>query len=78
MNFESTVTVQAPLVTGNHFSKHQKFSRGFCDTFKPAPDTMVQSLNSLNTVDSLLTDTSVKRTPRVGPCLCLFPLFDSL
>ena len=30
------------------------------------------------TVDSLLTDTSVKRTPRVGPCLCLFPLFDSL
>ena len=24
------------------------------------------------------TDTSVKRTPRVGPCLCLFPSFDSL
>ena len=24
------------------------------------------------------TDTSVKRTPRVGPCLSLFPLFDSL
>ena len=24
------------------------------------------------------TDTSVKRTPRVGPCPCLFPLFDSL
>ena len=24
------------------------------------------------------TDTSVKRTPRVGPCLCLFPLFVSL
>ena len=24
------------------------------------------------------TDTSVKRTPRVGPCLCLFHLFDSL
>ena len=23
-------------------------------------------------------DTSVKRTPRVGPCLCLFLLFDSL
>ena len=23
------------------------------------------------------TDTSVKRTPRVGPCLSLFPLFDS-
>ena len=23
------------------------------------------------------TDTSVKGTPRVGPCLCLFPLFDS-
>ena len=31
-----------------------------------------------NTVDSLLTDTPVKRTLRVGPCLCLFPLFDSL
>ena len=30
------------------------------------------------TVDSLLTDTSVKRTPRVGPCLSLLPLFDSL
>ena len=25
-----------------------------------------------------MTDTSVKRTPRVGPCLCLFPSFDSL
>ena len=25
---------------------------------------------SFYTVDSLLTDTSVKRTPRVGPCLC--------
>ena len=24
------------------------------------------------------TDTSVKRTPRVGPCLSLLPLFDSL
>ena len=24
------------------------------------------------------TDTSVKRTPGDGPCLCLFPLFDSL
>ena len=24
------------------------------------------------------TDASVKRTPRVGPCLSLFPLFDSL
>ena len=23
-------------------------------------------------------NTSVKRTARVGPCLCLFPLFDSL
>ena len=31
-----------------------------------------------NTVDTLLTDTSVKRTPRVGPCLSLVPLFDSL
>ena len=24
------------------------------------------------------TNTSVKRTPRVGPCLSLLPLFDSL
>ena len=24
------------------------------------------------------TDTSVKRTPGVGPCRCLFPLFDSV
>ena len=24
------------------------------------------------------TDTSVKQTPRVGPCLSLLPLFDSL
>ena len=24
------------------------------------------------------TDTSVKRTPRVGPCLSLLPLFDSI
>ena len=31
-----------------------------------------------NTVDSLLTDTSVKRTLIVGPCLSLLPLFDSL
>ena len=30
------------------------------------------------TVDSLLTDTSLKRTPRVGPYLSLLPLFDSL
>ena len=29
------------------------------------------------TVDSLLTDTSIRRTPRVGPCLSLLPLFDS-
>ena len=27
-----------------------------------------------STVDSLLTDTSVKRTPRGGPCLSLLPL----
>ena len=45
---QSNLQVRPPLVTGNHFSKHQKFSRGFCDTFKAAPDTMVQSLNSLN------------------------------
>ena len=30
------------------------------------------------TVDSLLMDTSVKRTPRVGACLSLIPLFDSM
>ena len=30
-----------------------------------------------NTVDSLLTGVSVKRTARVGPCLSLLPLFDS-
>ena len=30
------------------------------------------------TVDSLLMDTSVKRTPRVGAYLSLLPLFDSL
>ena len=35
-------------------------------------------LQSMLTVNSLLTDTSVKRTPRVGPCLSLLPLFDSL
>ena len=33
---------------------------------------------NISTVDSLLTDTSVKRTPRVGLCLSLLPLFDSL
>ena len=32
----------------------------------------------VTTVDSLLTDTSVKWTPRVGPCLSLLLLFDSL
>ena len=31
-----------------------------------------------DTVDSLLTDTSVKRTLRVAPCLSLLVLFDSL
>ena len=36
------------------------------------------SLISGFTVDSLLMDTSLKRTPRVGPCLSLLPLFDSL
>ena len=34
--------------------------------------------SSCYTVDSLLRDTFVKRTPRVGPCLSLLPLFDSL
>ena len=33
--------------------------------------------NGRYTVDSLLTDTSIKQTPRVGPSLP-FPLFDSL
>ena len=36
------------------------------------------SLKYEYTVDSLLTDTSVKRTLRVGPCLSLLPLFVSL
>ena len=36
------------------------------------------SLISGFTVDSLLMYTSLKRTPRVGPCLSLLPLFDSL
>ena len=35
-------------------------------------------LIQLLTVDSLLTDTSVKRTPKIGPCLSLHPLFDPL
>ena len=30
------------------------------------------------TVDSLLTDTSIRQTLRVGPCLSLLILFDSL
>ena len=30
------------------------------------------------TVNSLLTYTSIRRTLRVGPCLSLLPLFDSL
>ena len=34
--------------------------------------------NKRNTVYSLLTDTSVKRTLRVGPYRSLLPLFDSL
>ena len=33
---------------------------------------------TVSTVDSLLTDTSLKRTLRVGPCLYLLPLFDYL
>ena len=37
------------------------------------PNTDTNNQNTLD--DSLLTDTSVKRTSRVGPCLCLFPLF---
>ena len=41
-------------------------------------------INIIITADSLLADTSitwttsVKRTLRVGPCLSLLPLFDSL
>ena len=41
-------------------------------------DTDVLNAKKLYTVDTLLTDTSIKRTPRVGPCLSLLPLFDSL
>ena len=40
-------------------------------------ETMVYSRLSLNG-HLYKTDTSVKRTPRVGPCLSLLPLFDSL
>ena len=36
------------------------------------------TLTKFTTVDSLLMDTSVKQTVRVGPCLSLLPLFDSL
>ena len=32
----------------------------------------------MDTIDSILTDTLVKRTPRVGPFLSLLLLFDSL
>ena len=31
-----------------------------------------------STVDSFLTDASIRQTPRVGPCLSLLLLFDSL
>ena len=54
MNFESTVTVKPSCATTSRNwqplcqTPKAKFSRGFCDTFKPAPDTIVQSLNSLN------------------------------
>ena len=30
------------------------------------------------TLNSLLTDTSIRRTPRVGPCFSLLTFFDSL
>ena len=36
-----------------------------------------QRLSSLNR-SLYITDTSIRRTPRVGPCLSLLPLFDSL
>ena len=39
---------------------------------------MFSLLNIITAVDSLLTDTSVKRTPGVGPCLSFLPLFNSL
>ena len=50
-----------------------------------SPDTSIISTRFsannwryINTADFLLTDTSVKRTPRVGRCLSLMSLFDSL
>ena len=54
--------------------------------FKPGFWKVVLGLGTYHVVYSRLslnghlykTDTSVKRTPRVGPCLCLFPLFDSI
>jgi len=38
----------------------------------------ITALQCIYTVNSLLTDTSVKETPRVCPCLSLPPLFNSL
>ena len=35
------------------------------------------ALVRVDTLDSLLTDTSIRRTFRFGPCLSLLPLFDS-
>ena len=49
------------------------------DNTVPTPGYIFQlGIRSVYTVDSLLTDTSLKRTPRVCPCLSLLPLFDSL
>ena len=56
-------------------------ARGFLSEYDYTEDFIGKAsrLGSfVGTVDSLLTDTSVKRTLRVGPCLSLLLSFDSL
>ena len=65
------------VISSSFFVSHKVFrlaQRVIC-----GPDVNYLDLGKTETtVDSLLTDTSLKRTLRVGPCLCLFPVFDSL
>ena len=46
--------------------------------FNAALEKRCSNIKTNTTVDSLLMDTSVKRTPRVTLCLSLLPLFDFL
>ena len=49
------------------------------ETIYPAPERIVWCYSQLSLNGHLYkTDTSVKRTPRVGPCFSLLSLFDSL